>query len=62
MNRAGQGQGTVGGAEGEEERVLSRFSAEHGAHVALDLMTLRSGPELKPGVRCLTDCTTTQAP
>ena len=40
--------------EGQREsHALSTLSTE--PHRRLDLMTLRSGPEPKPGVKCLTD-------
>ena len=53
-----------GGAEWERERILSKFHTQHrtrcraGSH---GLLTLRSWPELKSRVRCLTDWVT-QAP
>ena len=37
----------------ERERIFSRHHAQHGADAGLDLMTLRSLPELKPRVRAL---------
>ena len=49
----------MGRAEGEGERASqanSTLSSE--ANAELNLMTLRSQPELKPRVRCLTDCAT----
>ena len=43
-----------GGTEGKGERISdSLLSMEPNS--GLDLMTLRSGPELKAGVRCLND-------
>ena len=51
-----------GGAEGEERESLSRLGTESGTRWSWTWgMTLRSRPELKLGVECLTDCTT-QAP
>ena len=46
----------VGGGEGE--RIPSRLHAEHGPWLELDPRTLRSPPELKPKVQCLTNRTT----
>ena len=43
-----------GGVERGRERILSRLHAQHGTDMGLDLMTLRSGPELKSRVVCLT--------
>ena len=53
---AGGGE-AVGGAEGEEERTLSRFHLRLSAEpeAGLDVMTLRSWPELKSRVKHLTD-------
>ena len=53
-----------GGAEGEGERISSRFHAECGAtsDAGLDPMTLRSWPELKSRVGRLTDCATQVPP
>jgi len=45
-----------GAAEGEGERILSRFDR------GLDLMTLRSRPEQKPGVGRSAVCATQAAP
>ena len=50
-----------GGAEEEGEQVLSRLLLSTEPKVGLDLITLRSQPELKPRVRCSTNCTI-QAP
>ena len=44
MSRRGRGKGRKG------ERISSRLHAE--LDMGIDLMTLRSGPELKPRVRC----------
>jgi len=47
--------GRGAGGEKERERISSRLHAEHRANLGLNLTTLRSGPDLKPRVGCLTD-------
>ena len=48
--------------EGQRQRISGSLRAEHGVWAGLDLTTLKSWPELKPRVACLTDCATQVAP
>ena len=46
------------GAEGEREKISSRLHTHVEPDTGLNLMTLRSQPELKPRVGHSTECTT----